>query len=115
MSRNAPGRVSPLLVDDLLYMVDDNGVASCVEADTGTDVWRQRLKGNYSASPIHASGRVYLFNQDGLAYVLEAGREFKILSQNSLDGGFMATPAAVNGTLYLRTKTHLYRVEELKK
>ncbi|MGA2502144.1 MAG: PQQ-binding-like beta-propeller repeat protein [Tepidisphaeraceae bacterium] len=115
MSRNAPGRVSPLLVDDLLYIVDDNGVTSCLEADTGAEVWRQRLKGNYSASPMYAAGRVYLFNQDGLTYVLQPGREGKILSQNSLDAGCMATPAAVNGAFYIRTKTHLYRVEELKK
>ncbi len=113
-TRNAPGRASPLLVDDLLYMVDDNGVASCVEADTGADVWRQRLKGNFSASPILAGERIYLFNQDGLAYVLRRGRELKILAQNTLPDGCLASPAAVNGALYVRTRTSLYRIEQAK-
>jgi outer membrane protein assembly factor BamB len=113
--RNASGRPSPLLVDGRIYMVDDGGIVSCVDAKTGAGVWSDRLDGNYSASPIYADGRIYFFNQDGVATVIEAGTKFKVLGQNELDDGFMASPAVADNALFLRTKSHLYRIEQSKK
>ena len=109
--RAVPRRPSILLVDDLLYMVDDNGVAACVESKTGDEVWRKRLGGNYSSSPIAAGGRIYFFNQDGKATIIEAARDFKVLATNELEDGFMASPAVSGNALYLRTRSHLYRIE----
>lgn len=104
---------SLLLVDDLLYMINDGGVASCIEAKTGTVVWTERIGGNYSASPIVAHDRIYLFGEEGKATVIAKGREFKKLAENTLDkSGFMSSPAVTGNALVLRTKTHLYRVEE---
>jgi outer membrane protein assembly factor BamB len=114
VTRNVPNRPSPLLIGGLLFMVDqDGGVASCLEAKTGAVIWRERLPGtgNHSASPIHADGRIYFFNENGHSVVIAAGREFKVLAENKLDGGFMASPAAAGKALYLRSKTHLYRIE----
>jgi outer membrane protein assembly factor BamB len=110
--RNVPKKPSLLLVNDLLFTLDDSGIASCLEAATGQQVWRERVGGNYSASPIYAAGRIYCFNEEGKATVIEAGREFKILGQSTLDDGFMASPAVVGEGLYLRTRTSLYRIEE---
>jgi outer membrane protein assembly factor BamB len=112
--RNASGRPSPVLVDGRIYMVDDGGIVSCVDAKTGTSLWSDRIEGNYSASPIYADGRIYFFNQDGMATVIEAGTKFKVLAQNELDDGFMASPAVAGQALFLRTKTHLYRIEQKK-
>lgn len=112
--KNVPTRSSVLLADDLLFLVDDGGIASCLEAKTGTEVWKQRLGGTFSASPLLAAGRVYFFSEDGKTTVVETGRTFKKLAENQLDAGFMATPAVVDGALLLRTKTHLYRVESAK-
>ena len=70
------------------------------------------MDGTYSASPISAGGRIYTFSEDGKTTVLEAGREFKVLAENVLEDGFMASPAIDGRALYLRTRTHVYRVEE---
>jgi outer membrane protein assembly factor BamB len=101
-----------LLVDDLIFMVNDSGVASCIDAKTGKEVWRGRLAETYSASPIAAGGRIYAFSEDGKTTVFEAGREFKVLAENFLEEGFMASPAVDGDALFLRTRTHLYRIEE---
>lgn len=110
--RGVSRRPSLLLVDDLLFMVDDNGVATCLEAKTGKEVWKERLGGNFSASPLYAAGCVYFLDQDGQATVVEAGRTYKAIAVNRLDDGFMASPAASGGSLYLRTKSALYRIED---
>jgi outer membrane protein assembly factor BamB len=110
-TRGAPKKPSLLLHDDLLFMVNDNGVLTCLEAKTGTEVWTGRLNQTYSAAPISARGRVYFFGEDGKATVIEAGRTFKVIAENSLDDGFMATPAIDGGALYVRTKSHLYRIQ----
>jgi outer membrane protein assembly factor BamB len=105
---------SPLLVDGLLYMVTDDGMVSCVEAPTGKQVWHSRIPGKYAASPIYADGRIYFFNQQGEATVLKPGRAFETLATSSLDSGLMASPAVTGKALILRTKTHLYRIEDGK-
>ncbi|MGD0090138.1 MAG: PQQ-binding-like beta-propeller repeat protein [Planctomycetota bacterium] len=102
---------SPLLVDDLLYLVSVDGAAACLEAATGNQVWRQLIGGEYAASPIYADGRLYFFNQQGKATVLKAGRAYEVLAKNTLDAGCMASPAVCGKALFLRTKTHLYRIE----
>jgi outer membrane protein assembly factor BamB len=110
-TRGAPKKPSLLLHDDLLFMVNDNGVVTCVEAKTGTEVWTGRLNQTYSASPISTGGRIYFFGEDGKATVIEAGRTYKVIAENTLDDGFMATPAIDGAALYVRTKSHLYRIE----
>jgi outer membrane protein assembly factor BamB len=112
--RGAPNKPSILLLDGLLYMVNDGGIVTCIDAVKGEEVWRGRLTDSYSASPIAAEGRIYFFSEDGKATVIAAGREFKVLAENSLDAGFMASPAVDGNALYLRTRTHLYRIENKK-
>lgn len=102
---------SPLLVDGLLYTAADESFISCVDASNGQVVWVDRVGGKYAASPIYADGRMYFFSQDGRCSVLKPGRTLELLATNTLPGGFMASPAADGKALYLRTKTHLYRVE----
>jgi len=108
--RNVPKKPSLLLLDDLLYGIDDNGVATCWEAKTGTVVWNERVGGNYSASLLGAERRIYCFSEEGKATVLAAGRAFRKLSENLLDDGFMASPAVAGQALVLRTKAALYRI-----
>ncbi|MEI6389735.1 MAG: PQQ-binding-like beta-propeller repeat protein [Verrucomicrobiota bacterium] len=103
---------SLLLVEDLLYMVNDGGYAVCVEAKTGNRVWRERLKGKYSASPIYGAGRIYFFSEKNLATVIQPGREFKVLAENQLEERVMATPAVAGDALILRSRTHLYGLED---
>jgi outer membrane protein assembly factor BamB len=111
-ARSVPNKPSILLVDDLLYLINDVGIASAVEAKTGELVWQSRVGGTFSASPIHVNGRIFMFDEDGKTTVVEAGREFKVLAENHLDNGFMASPAVADNALFLRTRTDVYRIEE---
>jgi outer membrane protein assembly factor BamB len=110
--RGVPKKPSMLLANDLLFTIGDDGVAGCLEAATGQEIWRERVGGNHSASPVLAEGRIYFCNEEGKVTVVEASREFKKLADNKLDDGFMASPAIAGKALYLRTKTHLYRIED---
>ena len=112
VAKDMPRTSSLLLVDDLFYMANDEGCGVCLEVRTGNQVWRERLKGKYSASPIYGSGRIYFFNEKNLTTVIEPGREFKVLAENQLDERVMATPAVTGDAFILRSKTHLYRLEE---
>jgi outer membrane protein assembly factor BamB len=111
-ARNAPQKPSLLFAGDLLFMVNDAGIATALEARTGALVWRARVGGTHSASPLQANGRVYFFDEEGKTTVIESGRRFKVLAENQLDDGFMASPAAADGTLFLRTRTHVYAIAE---
>ena len=111
-ARGAPNKPSLLLAGDLLFMVNDGGIATCLDARTGSEVWRSRLGDSYSASPVSAGGRVYFFSEDGKTTVIEAGRTFRILAENHLDEGFMASPAIDGRAFYLRTRTAVYRIED---
>lgn len=106
-----PAKPSPLLVDGLVYLMHDTGIATCLDATTGEEIWKERIGGEYSASPIYADGRIYFFSQEGVTTVIAPGRTLKILAENKLDEGFMASPAVAGRALFLRTKTHLYRIE----
>jgi outer membrane protein assembly factor BamB len=113
-NRGVPNKPSVLLVEDLIFMINDVGIASAVEAKTGTLVWQSRVGGTFSASPLYAGGRVYMFDEDGKTTVIEAGREFKILAENQLENGFMASPAVAGDALFLRTTKDVYRIEASK-
>jgi outer membrane protein assembly factor BamB len=102
---------SPLLVDGLIYMINDDGVANCIDAETGKPVWQKRIGGRFAASPIYSHGRIYVCDQDGKTTVFKPGRTFAVLTTNTLDDGCLASPAVAGGALILRTKSHLYRIE----
>ena len=106
---------SPVLVDDLLYVVSDNAAAVCIDAKTGQQVWAQRVAGTaFSASPLYADGVLYFFAEDGSATVLQPGREHKELGRNKLDGGKESkqTPAIAGKSFFIRTESNLYRIEQ---
>jgi outer membrane protein assembly factor BamB len=111
-TKDVPMKTSPLLVNDMLFLIDDSGVASGLDAKSGDTLWRARIEGHFSASPLYAPGRVYGFSEEGKATVFEAAREFKALATNELADGFMASPAVAGDAFYLRTKSCLYRIEK---
>jgi len=110
LERGIPNKPSLALVGDLLFMVTDAGVAQAVDATKGTVLWTSRIGGTFSASPLVSGDRVYFFDEDGKTTVIEAGPAFKVLAQNQLGDGFMASPAAAGGALFLRSRTRLYRI-----
>jgi outer membrane protein assembly factor BamB len=106
-----PNKPVPVVRGDLIFMVSDGGVASCVDRHTGDVIWNERIGGTFSASPLLAGDRLYCLSEEGKTVVLAAGREFKVLAENQLTDGFMASPAVDGNALILRTKTQVYRVE----
>jgi len=110
VKRGAPSTPSPLLVDEELYLVSDKGIASCLNAKTGDTYWMERLGGNFSASPVLANGRVLFLNESGLATWVKTGKEFAVLGTNEVPGRTFATPAFLDGAMYLRTDEFLYKI-----
>jgi len=115
MTRAAPLTPSPILVGDELYVVNDVGILSCLDARTGELRWIQRIGGNYSASPVYAEGRIYFQSEEGVTTVIEPGRTFKKLATNTLDEPTLASMAVSGGSIYIRTEKHLYRIAVIKK
>jgi outer membrane protein assembly factor BamB len=102
---------SPLLVDGLIYTAAEESFVTCLDAATGAVVWTERIGGKYAASPVYADGRLYFPDEDGTTRVLKPGRTFEVLATNALSDGFMASPAIAGKAFFLRTRSHLYRVE----
>ena len=111
-NKAAPRKPSVLIKDDLLFMVDDGGVATCLDARTGLEIWKERVGGNFSASPIMAGSMIYLFDESGKGTVLAADRTFKVIATSELDDGCMGSPAVAGDMLILRTKKALYGLRE---
>ena len=109
--KDVPLTPSPVVLGGLLYMLADHGVMTCMEAATGKTVWRERADGNCIASPIQDGERIYIFSVSGKTTVIRAGRAFEKLAENRLATGFMASPAVAGNALFLRTKTHLYKIQ----
>lgn len=111
LDKGAPHNPSPLVVGDELYMVSDRGIATCVDAKTGEVHWQERLGGNFSASPLFAAGRIYFLDENGTTTVIAPGTTFTELAKNSVEGRTLASLVPVEGAMFLRTDTHLYRIE----
>jgi len=112
-NKSIGSKPSQVLVGELIFNVDDNpGVATCIDAKNGDELWRTRLSGEFSASPLAADGKIYYCGQDGITTVVKAGPQYTELAKNKLDDGFMATPAVTGKALILRTRSAIYRIEE---
>ena len=100
------------MVGELLFLVSDEGVAACLNALTGQFIWRKRLGGSFRASAVCArEDRLYFFNLEGQATVIQATDRFELLAINTLDHGCQASPAIVGDALLIRTTKHLYCIE----
>ena len=110
--RGVPITPSPLIVGDEIYFVSDGGVLTCLDAREGTLHWRERLGGNFSASPAFADGKIFLLDEDGKTTVIKPGRRFDQLAENQLDGRTLASMAIAGRSLLIRSDTHLYRIEK---
>ena len=113
LDRGGANKPSPAVVAGLVYLLHDRGTVACHDGKTGENIWRGRLGGSFSASPIAAPGRIYFFDDRGKTTVIApGGSEMKVLATNNLDAGCMASPAVSGNAMFVRTKTHLYRIEK---
>jgi outer membrane protein assembly factor BamB len=102
---------SPLVVGDELFMISDNGIASCRDARTGRLHWRQRLGGNHSVSPLCADGKIYFASEQGQCTVIEASRVYRELARCDFGEPTLASFAVADGALFVRTESQLYRFD----
>ena len=112
LSRGAPLTPSPIVAGGEIYVVTDNGIASCLDARTGAVHWQQRLGNSFSASPVLADGRLYFLDEDGRTTVIKPGTTFELMATNALDGGTLASMAVAARSFFIRTATHLYRISD---
>ena len=110
---------TPVVHDDKLYWVSDTGIAHCIDAQTGKEIYRERLPGKVGggkgkpiyASPVLADGKLYCVTRLAGTFVIEAKPEFKVLAHNKITNDetqFNATPAVSENALYLRSDSVLY-------
>jgi hypothetical protein len=111
-TQQIPLMSSPLLVGRELYFVSDNGILSCMDAFTGKLHWRERLGGDYAASPFYADGQIYFVSREGKTTVLRPGTQFVRLAENRLQAKVIATPALSDRAIFLRSDTHLYSIRK---
>jgi outer membrane protein assembly factor BamB len=105
---------TPLLASGLGYFCFDNGVLTVYQLSNGERLYQQRLgsaTSGFSSSPVAAASRLYVTNEDGHTYVLQQGREYKLLAENELGESVMATPAISDGMLLIRGSKHLFAIE----
>jgi outer membrane protein assembly factor BamB len=110
--KDMPKVPSMLYVKPYLFVVTDGGAASCLKAETGEQLWRERVGSSFSASPVSANGRIYFLADNGETTVIEAGPEFKVLARNSLGERVQASMAISQGNFFIRTVTNLYCIGE---
>lgn len=113
--KGSPFVPSPLIVGDVLYLVNDmQSIVTAYEAKSGTLLYQGRLgepkREGFSASPVAVNGKVFLTNDDGETFVVAAGREFKLLHVNALGEATYASPALVDGRWYFRTAASLVAI-----
>ena len=109
---HAPLTSSVVVAEGYVFMVSDAGIAACTEAATGKVIWKKRLGGNFSASPIYADGRIYFPCDNGQCHVIAAKPEFELLAKNDLEEAILASFAVVDDALIVRTSDAIYRIEE---
>jgi outer membrane protein assembly factor BamB len=108
-TQGTPDTCCPVVWEDMLFTVSDDGIARCFDALNGKLQWKERLKGGqYRASPLAAHGRIYFLNTAGLCTVVSASRRFDKLTENQLDDVTFASPAVSDRMLFIRGRRALY-------
>jgi outer membrane protein assembly factor BamB len=111
-NRGNPYVPSAILVGERYYLVDDHGIASCLDAKTGKTLWRKRFGGDFTASPVAAENRVYFVDETGSTLVIQADADKYIeLARNEIGEPVYASPAISAGRFFLRSATHLWCLE----
>ncbi|MFN7933279.1 MAG: PQQ-binding-like beta-propeller repeat protein [Bryobacteraceae bacterium] len=108
--QNGPDVPSPVTDGELLYLINDRGIVSCLDAKSGAEVWgSQRISpAIYSSSPVLADGKIYISNEEGTTTVMKAGRQFEVLAVNKFEEYMLSSPAISDGQIFLRTEKALY-------
>lgn len=102
---------TPVIVNGKMYMVHDRGMVTCLDAMTGSPVWKHKLKGNFNSSPIYAAGKIYFINVKGVCTIIKPADSFQQIAENDIDETVKATPVFVQDKMLLRTDKNLYLIK----
>jgi outer membrane protein assembly factor BamB len=108
LGQGTPDSSTPVVSGKSLYLVTNDGIARCLDVNTGRVQWKERLKGEYRASPVAADGHIYFLNTQGLTTVVTASTRFNRLAENALADDTLASPAFSDGRIYIRSWKTLY-------
>ena len=108
IKEQAPYVPTPIVKGDLVFLWSDKGVAMCVKSASGEVLWRERVGGNYSGSPVCVADKLYCIAEDGQVVVLAAAAEYQLLGRSPLGEDSRSTPAVAGGRMYLRSYSHLF-------
>lgn len=108
--KGVPVLASPLLVEPYLYTITRDNILHCIEAANGKVVWRERLQGIHSASPVYADGRIYILSEEGVTRVIRPGDKYDEIARNELGEKCAASMAVSQGHFYIRSDKHLYAI-----
>lgn len=111
--QNVPGISTPVITNGLIFMVNEKGLLSCLDAKTGQLIWKEKLQGNYNfnTAPVSIADKIYLTDMDGATTVIKADKKFQVVAKNKLEGKFIARPVVSENSLIMRSDTHIYRIE----
>ena len=112
-SENVPGISTPVISNGMIFMINEKGILSCLDAKTGKLIWKEKLQGSYSFNfaPASIEGNIFLTDMDGVTTVIKADKKFQIVSKNKLEGKFIARLVVSENSLFIRSDTHIYRIE----
>jgi outer membrane protein assembly factor BamB len=111
VKRFIPKSPSLIATNGVIYALDDTGSVSCLDAGDGHTRWKEKLIGNFSASPVLGEDALYCFTEDGVCYVMRVSPESgEVLMELDLEQRILASPAIVNGALFILTETHLWKI-----
>lgn len=110
-SAQRPGTASPIVIGEKVYIINNAGVLNCANRETGERLWRIRLKGPFSSSPVAGPGqRIYIFNEAGIGQVVDlSGEEGKVTSEFELNETILGTPSLSKDSIYIRSDGHLWK------
>lgn len=108
--KQAPYVPTPVAHGDLLFLWYDKGVVTCIDAPTGEQIWQKRIGGNFSGSPVRVGDAIYCIDDEGVVYVIGAGKEYELHGKFPLGQPSRATPAVARGRMYLRTESQLVAI-----
>ena len=113
---NVPGISTPVIANGLIFMVNEKGILSCLDAKTGQLIWKEKLQGNYNFNwaPVSIEDKIYLTDMDGVTTVIKADKKFQVVAENKLEGKFLARLVVSENSLIMRSDTHIYRIENSK-
>ncbi len=111
VEEEVPQIPTPVIVEGKMYMVHDRGMVTCLDALTGKVLWKEKLRGNFNASPIYAAGNIYFFNVKGDCTIVKPGDDFQKIAENSIGENVKAVPAFVENRMILRTERYLYSIQ----